>query len=106
MLTHTLNEAETFFYENAGYSWEHAAGETEEHGHTRCAIILADAERSLKASGAYVEWTPEAFTPGEYVATLFSEEGELLGNLGGVELTGSDDPQRRVVAAELASVYL
>lgn len=112
----TMTEAERFFYEHAGWSWDPAT-ETEEEGRLRCARELAAAEARLKAGPFYVGWVPDdvpwdgdvPYDGPLWIVQLWSVADsagpELLGAIGSVaEEDGG--PYLRVVAAELADQYI
>ena len=118
-----LTEAEQFFYDNAGYS--RAMDEPAYSGRTRCAVLLADAERHAESHGWQYRWEIDAdadITPTDnyfvsgaehWECLLFDKEGNVLASLGSIDLgydsTGvyanhpNDVPYGRVVQAELAS---
>lgn len=109
-------EAEQFFYDNAGWSYDPAT-ESEEEGRWRCARVLAEAEARLKAGPYFVDHEPDdlpwdgdvPYDGPLWIVTLYSVagnlDGEILGSLSSVACE-ADDPYMRVVAAELASEWL
>lgn len=111
-----LDNAVSFFYEHAGYSYD-PAKETAEHGRNRMAHTLATAEERLKSGPYYVDHIPDDMpwdgdTPYDgplWIVRLWSvadsDTPELLGCLGGVACE-SDSPYMRVVAAELAAEHI
>jgi hypothetical protein len=118
--TITLTDVEQFFYDHAGYSYDPAT-ESGEHGHARCAIELARAERLAEVKGWRVVWEDDgdferycacddddcpAKTGPAYGAVLYNDSGDVLGSLWGITFERGhdygDDPYARVVAAELA----
>jgi hypothetical protein len=111
--TITLDDAEQFFYENAGYGV--MTGESVEHAKARCAVNLAQAERHAQVKGWYVEWeidqdaditpTDSYFVSGnpQWAAILYDENGDVLGSLWGIDFAEAYEvTYARVVAAELA----
>lgn len=116
MAEFSLTEREQFFYDNAPYSWN-TREESQEHGHAVCAILLAQAEIALERSDAYVAWEndPEADAGDrQWIATLYKpsspnpfREEPLAASCGidfaeHYEITPAEDPQARVIAAQLA----
>jgi len=107
-----LSEAERFFYEHAGYSYD-PESETPEHGRMRGAVLLAEAEKSAARLGADVTWEdePEPYDGDDgyegpcYCAVLRNSASEVIASLGMVAFasgTPDGEPYARVVAAELA----
>jgi hypothetical protein len=108
-----LSEAEQFFYDYAGTSYNPET-ETLRDGRVRGARELAEAERKLKESDAWVGWLddPEPLSGDCYDGTQYGYEALLLTlDSPGVVRTlaarcGIDapegDPYRRVIEAELA----
>lgn len=119
MPTHkiTFTEAEEFFYQHAGWSYDPKA-ETSASGRARCAVILADAESRLQADSTLEvvweddpePWDGDCAAPAYLMeATLWrralradsSGRDELLTSLGSIGLNSLDSPYRRVVEAQL-----
>lgn len=112
--THTA-EAERFFYDHGGYSY--GPSETPEQGRRRSALTLAAAEWWFEMAdgtfeledeydlGSATDEQIERIEAGEtiYVCALARIGGEIVGALGGIEVSDLDDPYLRVVRAELAS---
>jgi hypothetical protein len=111
-MTTTLTEAEQFFYDHAGYSYdaEHMTGE---QGRILSAKLLAQAEEWAKDHDlTYVwvdtdDWTPSGhesefgYTPETCeFAELVNEDGETLASLGCID--DATPEYRRVIEAELA----
>lgn len=94
-----LTDTERFFYDNAGYSWDSANGQTEEQGHLESARALADAETRAEREGFELEWEEDPEYPGEFTVTLL-DEGYTIERRRGID--SDDDVTRRVVAAQLA----
>jgi len=112
-VTITLTDAEQFFYDHAGWSYDPAA-ETPDHGRARCAIELADAERLLnRDNDAEVTWE-EDDTPwdgcepydGPMFGAVLRKGSEVMGSLWSIAMESTDEPYARIVAAELAQEYL
>jgi hypothetical protein len=112
----TLHDAFTFFFENAGFSWNSSQGETEQQGRERCALDLAKAEAQGKALGFAFAWGRDDTTNREFTdegpeyylwRVALVHEGEALEHLSGVDFGKDGNPYtndyRRVVEAELAS---
>lgn len=104
-----------FFYDHAGYSWRRDEGETEEQGHVRCALALADAELWAEAAPAFrVEWEDDWIVgshvrefgdsydaePDTCEVALAYVGADVVASLGCID--DADDNYRRVVNAELA----
>jgi hypothetical protein len=110
-----------FFYDHAGWSYD-PASETSEQGRERCAEALANAEQVARVQGwtFAVEDDPEPVMEddagsvelvesGEYVnlmVTMYAENGDVLGSLGGIVVESEDDPYIRAVKATLADEAL
>lgn len=89
-----LNDAERFFFANAGYSWDHRT-ETENDGRERMARRLAAAEATMLAGPYFIGVTPdEDMWDGDcvwdgplWVVTLYQVGGlrspEIVSSLGG-----------------------
>jgi hypothetical protein len=117
MTTQRLTEAEQFFYDHAGWSWDPKV-ETPEQGRIRCAHDLAAAEERLKA-GPYMtivepesdpmldkdndlpQWCVLLYEMGEYPG-----DDTIIGSLGCIDCETDDDPYIRVVSAELALEHI
>jgi hypothetical protein len=120
----TLTDAEQFFYDHAGYSYD-PEREKRTSGKTRTAILLANAERKARRRNWLYEWSidPNAeITPGDgyyvsgaahWTVILRDIDGVTLGTLGSIDLgfahgdcgepkQPENDPYHRVVQAELA----
>lgn len=109
-------EAEQFFYEHAGYSYDRAT-ETAEQGRRRGARVLAMAEKKLINGPYFVSREPDPdpwdgdvpYDGPLWVITLWSVAGTAepvaLASLGSVACEPSDS-YMRVVAAELAAEHL
>lgn len=54
-----MNEAQQFFYENAGYSYDPAT-QTPEHGRADCAAKLAAAEAEASSRGYWFIWDTDS----------------------------------------------
>lgn len=54
-MSKTLTKSETFFYDNAGFSYDPRT-ETEDQGKIRCAKSLAEAEQDAELVGIEFEW--------------------------------------------------
>jgi hypothetical protein len=106
-----LADAERFFHEHAGYSYDPTT-ETPEQGRRRCAAALAEAEAWGKDVGVVFSWEDD-WNVGSHVdefdaydaepetcETALARWGALLASLGCVD--DADDDYRRVVQAELA----
>lgn len=108
-------DARSFFYENAGFSYD-PKKESEEAGRKRCARALADAEQGARNLGYSFDWEPDEIDSsdfsderpawGLFVCVMYRPDGTVCGSLSGVDF-GRDgsphaDPYRRVVEAELA----
>ncbi|MGB7728409.1 MAG: hypothetical protein WBL50_10275 [Candidatus Acidiferrum sp.] len=112
-----LTDAEFFFYENAGYSYD-PKKETAEQGRIRCAKQLADAERLAVSYGFTFEWE-EDWSIGSHrkyygedsvyadhephtceSCIVRDEDVNVLGSLGCID--DADSNYRRVIQAELA----
>lgn len=113
--TEPLSDAEQFFYDNAGYSYDPAT-ESREEGRARCARALAAAEDYGRRHGWRVEYDEDPdvmeddvdsvgmVARGEAVnltVTLRDADGEFLGSLAGVVVPNDQDPYLRAVAAQL-----
>jgi hypothetical protein len=109
-----MNQAEQFFYDHAGYSWDRAHGQTEEDGHRQCARELAAAEQARKNADAWVTWEPdpEGDANGQHpawVAMLHRwrpngahvETAETVSSLGGID-SGPGSDYARVIEAQLS----
>lgn len=106
----TFTEDEQFFYDHAG--WGYRPGEeSPTSGRSRGAILLAMAEREMKARGWEVRWEDEDQPwDGEVPhdgpllwGRLVTAKGNPSGySLGMVAVNSHDDPYLRVVAAEMA----
>lgn len=116
MSADTMTDAERFFFDRAGSSYDPKT-QTEEQGRLAGARLLARAEARMTAGPYVVQVEPDDQPwdgdvpwdgPIWYVA-LYREfkydSLELLGSLGGVACE-EGDPYLRVVAAELALEYL
>lgn len=128
----TLTEAEQFFYEHAGYSWDPKT-ETATSGRTRVAVLLAAAEGTLEGSPLSVTWTPDdqpaecacgnpdcvsdgapAWVvqlrgPDERCNDLPSDSGEVLTASGGYDFPSGEpwgEASARVAAAQLVAGWL
>lgn len=111
-----MNEAEQFFYDNAGYSYDPKT-ETKVEGRRRCAAALAAAERRLKDGPFFIDYEPDnepwdgdvPYDGPIWYVGLYSVEGatdsRLLGGMGMVACE-EGDPYMRVVAAELALEWI
>lgn len=105
-----------FFFEHAGYSRKPRQSETA--GKAISAVRYSRAEELGRHHGYRVEWTedPDAdlswASPEQLEeikngkirminAYLFDEDGSMVEGMGGIAVTGNDDPYMRVVAAEL-----
>lgn len=112
----TLTEAERFFYDHAGHSYNPAT-QTPEQGRIEGARALARAEARLKAGPYFVGHEPddlpwEGDTPYDgplWTVILYevtdTTDPRVLGSLSSVACEDGD-PYLRVVAAELADGYL
>ena len=116
-----MNQAERFFYNHAGFSYDPKT-ETSEQGKVRCAKELAETERVAKNLSWYCEWTNDwgVGSHKEYFGAdsayadrepetcescrLLDESGEYLQSLGCID--DADANYRRVIEAELASEAL
>lgn len=104
-----MTEAELFFYENAGWSYDPET-ETSDQGKLRCAHALAQAEMSAAVRGWFVSWEtdPEPWdgdTPYYgplWIAILRDREGDCLASIGSVACPGQASDYGRVIDAELA----
>lgn len=108
----SMTDAQMFFYNNAGYSYDMAT-ETPDDGRLRAARLLADAESRLKAGPYFVSIEPDdepwdgdvPYDGPIWLVTLWSVEDEsrpvLLDSIGSVACEQGDD-YLRVIAAELA----
>ena len=118
----TLTKDQLFFYDNAGYSYNAAKGETAEQGRVRCAIELAKAEEYAVGLDWTYEWdwdecgcsgcdcdsTECACSTGAEHETLAvvlkDQDGRVLASLG--RICGATSEYRRTVEAELANEAL
>lgn len=102
-----LTKAEQFFYDHAGYS--HGMDEPGWSGRTRCAILLADAEKELDRRNdlhVYWEhdiepWDGDVEWDGPVWVCAIMRGREIIAALGGIACEDGD-PYMRVVKAELA----
>lgn len=109
-----LTEAQQFFYDHAGYSYD-PKRETAEQGRANCADHLAKVEAYAKQVGIRFEWEKDDIDSRD-----FSDEkpyyklhvciaylnGKVVGSLGGIDFGRNGSPHgntyKRVVEAELA----
>lgn len=103
-------DAVAFFREHAGFS--RLPDESDAEAKERSARELADAEEWMHNAGYTVGWAfdlDDDHTNGHptYVCTLYADDGEIVGSLGGVDLAdvGTAHPYARVVEAELAAEH-
>ena len=98
-----------FFYDHAGFS--HRQDEPSWSGRVRAAVLLADAEASLKRSPdarAYWDHDPEPWdgdvewSGPVWICAIIRDNGETLASLCGIACE-DEDLYMRVVEAELAS---
>lgn len=112
-----MNEAERFFYDHGGWSYD-PVNETPEQGRIRCAKVLARAEERLKNGPYFITWDddPEPWdgdTPYDgplWIVSLWkvpidSSQATVLGAVGSVATTLAD-PYTRVIEAELALEHI
>ncbi len=107
-----LSEAEQWFYDHSGFSFDPRT-ELLRHGRVRTAVLLAYAEKCLRASDCYVDWQPdEVEWDGDVpydgplsVAILVRDDGRVLATLGSCCTDGTGDHAREV-EAELALEHL
>jgi len=111
-----MTDRETFFYENAGWSYDPKA-ETSDQGRRRCARSLAEAEAWAERVGLEAEWSEdyeggdifgdEAHGGPYYQAWVRDSEGWCVASLGGIDSDpcptggGRLTPYARVIEAEL-----
>lgn len=114
-----MNQAEQFFFDNGGYSYDPKT-ETAEQGKLHCAERMAKAELEGRNAGLSFqwrqddrdssEWSEEKPSWAQYVCVCFGPDGAMLDSLSGVDFgrdgTPESNPYRRVVEAELASEAL
>jgi len=114
-----LSPDELFFYDHAGYSYDHKK-ESPEQGHIRCALALAKAEQIARQLGWSVGWSDDwacgshtkEFGEDAYptepttceAAILVDRNDEVLASLGCIDDASAE--YRRVVEAELADEAL
>lgn len=116
-----MNQAERFFYNHAGFSYDPKT-ETSEQGKVRCAKELAEAERVARNLNWEYRWSDDwsvgshqreygkgsVYENGEpdscESCVLVDEHGEHLASLHCID--DADANYRRVVEAELASEAL
>lgn len=111
-----LSDAETFFYDNAGYSYDPAT-ETREEGRRRCAREMANDEEWLRNSDdvrsqwgdddsgdhSYLqqdEFRGYQVTTCEFCSILDETGSVIYASLGCID--DADDNYRRVIESELA----
>ena len=113
-----MTQAEQFFYDNAGYSYDPKT-ETQENGRLRCAQAMAEAEAYVQKHGLEYVWEDDqdgcigcdcgseecSCCTGESHETLCCllkdpETGNVLASCGGI--CGVTAEYRRVMEAELA----
>jgi hypothetical protein len=103
-------EAERFFYEHAGFSWDPAL-EEEDAAHAAAAADLAAAEGLMRRNGDYVLWDGELAEPGEPAGwtAVYWQAGDTqaddrpVASIGGIcHDMGPGTSYGRVIAAELA----
>ena len=103
-------DAERFFFEHAGYSYDPAT-ETPEQGRHRCAVALAEAEAWAKDVGVAFSWEDDNVgshveeydaygAEPETCEVALASLGALRASLGCVD--NADANYRRVILAELA----
>lgn len=123
--TTTLSDAEAFFYEYAGFSYNPAT-ETVEDGKRRGARQLATAEREAKEHDLEIVWSRDGESELDDAGTKYADwphfqvivygsDGEILSSLSSIMLADQTDPwlseayrdpYARVVEAEVASEAL
>jgi hypothetical protein len=109
-----MNQAEQFFFENAGYSQD-PKFETQAEAQIRCARELAAAEMEACVKGYSFEWMEEGETTAKWAGKkerpiafrclCRDPAGYVVESLGGTDFLNNDvwqSPYRRVVEAELA----
>lgn len=110
-----MNEAQQFFYENAGYSY--APTQPSEEGHRESARRLANAEALVNVFGWVFIWNDDADATHDVLGddgeplpmfdcVMETHDGTVVASLSGITFAdGKDwtnDPYARVVEAELA----
>jgi hypothetical protein len=111
-----LTENERFFFDNAGYGYDPQT-ETQDQGHTRCAVVLAAAEAAGNIAGYRFQWnidsdcdssdwSDEKPAYDQYELIGYNEAGDVIGALGCIDFGRDGSPTRdnyaRVCEAEMA----
>lgn len=112
-----MDDAEQFFYERAGYSYDPTT-QTQDEGRRETAHLLAVAERWAKREGVRFEWmddwtigvphaeffSAEAYPDGDpqtcEALLVLNDQDKVLASLGCID--DADADYRRVVEAELS----
>lgn len=116
MTATTKTSPVSFFFENAGYSYDPAT-ESPDDGRRRCAESLATAEREAHEGGFFYRWSIDELTDSSdfdddpeswqlWQCAMYNADGRIVNSLHGIDFGRDGEPwgdnYRRVVEAELA----